>query len=124
MNAGDELSLHDNIQPSTHLDKSTSRKKQKKGNIHSLLEVVYATSDRIANQSETPTKLLIAAKEDMMDKNKQLKEELSKNPGLKIPLKLQVAKKITKDEDLMILFFAAPAEKMSVIVDAILDEKM
>ena len=119
----DELSGQDGMQPSAHSDESTS-KKRKKGNVDSLLEAVYAASDRIANQFEASTKLLIAAEQDMIEKKKQLNEEISKIPGLQVLEKLQVAKKIAKDEDLMILFFAAPAEERSVFVQAILDDQI
>ncbi|XP_074353804.1 uncharacterized protein LOC141692764 isoform X2 [Apium graveolens] len=61
----DELSLHEDMQRSTHSDGSTS-KKRKKGNVDLLLEAVYAASDRIANQFEASTKFLIAAEEDMI----------------------------------------------------------
>lgn len=88
------------------------------------MEAVYAASDRIANQFEASTKLLIAAEEDMMLKKKQLNEELSKIPNLQVLQKLQVAKRIAKDEDLMILFFAAPDEEKIVFVDAILENKI
>ncbi|KAL1812768.1 hypothetical protein ACET3Z_022833 [Daucus carota] len=104
-------------------DESTS-KKRKKGNVESLLEAVYAASDRIANQFEASTKLLIAAEEDMMQKKKQLNDELSKIPNLTVLQKLQVAKKIAKDEDLMILFFAAPAEEKIIFVHAVLDNQI
>ncbi|KAL1805669.1 hypothetical protein ACET3Z_028737 [Daucus carota] len=119
----DELSGQDGMQPSAHSDESTS-KKRKKGNVDSLLEAVYAASDRLANQFEASTKLLIAAEQDMIEKKKQLNEEISKIPGLQVLEKLQVAKKIAKDEDLMILFFAAPAEERSVFVQAILDDQI
>ena len=121
--AADELSLQEDLQRSTHSDESTS-KKRKKGNVESLLEAVYAASDRIANQFEASTKLLIAAEEDMMQKKKQLNDELSKIPNLTVLQKLQVAKKIAKDEDLMILFFAAPAEEKIVFVNGILDNRI
>ncbi|KAK1355091.1 hypothetical protein POM88_048347 [Heracleum sosnowskyi] len=121
--AAEELSLQDDIQPSAHSDESTS-KKRKKGKVDSLLEAVYAASDRIANQFEASTKLLIAAEEDILLKKKQLNEELSKIPNLKVLKKLQVAKRIAKDEDLMILFFAAPAEEKIVFVNAIIDNEI
>ncbi|WOG82132.1 hypothetical protein DCAR_0101294 [Daucus carota subsp. sativus] len=121
--AADELSLQEDLQRSTHSDESTS-KKRKKGNVESLLEAVYAASDRIANQFEASTKLLIAAEEDMMQKKKQLNDELSKIPNLTVLQKLQVAKKIAKDEDLMILFFAAPAEEKIIFVHAVLDNQI
>ena len=92
--------------------------------IISLLEAVYAASDRIANQFKASTRLPIAAEEDMMLKKKQLNEEISKIPGLEVLQKLQIAKKIAKDEDLMILFFAASAEEKSVFVKAILDNEI
>ncbi|KAK1373446.1 hypothetical protein POM88_029639 [Heracleum sosnowskyi] len=111
--------LQDDFQPNPISDKSTN-KKRKKENVESLLEAVYAASERIANQFEASTKLLIAAEEDMLLKKKQLNEELSKIPKLIVLQKLQVAKRISKDEDLMILFFAAPAEEKIVFVHAIL----
>ncbi|KAK1357878.1 hypothetical protein POM88_051134 [Heracleum sosnowskyi] len=115
--------LQDDIQPNPILDESTS-KKQKKGNVESLLEAVYAASERMANQFEASTKLLIAVEEDMLLKKKQLNEELSKIPKLTILQKLQVAKRIAKDEDLMILFFAVPTEEKILFVNAILDNEI
>ena len=119
----DELSLQEDLQRSTHSDESTS-KKRKKGNVKSLLEAVYAASDRISNQFEASTKLLIATEEDMMQKKKQLNDELSEIPNLTVLQKLQVPKKIAKDEDLMILFFEAPAEEKIVLVNAILNNQI
>ncbi|KAK1389962.1 DNA-binding storekeeper protein-relatedtranscriptional regulator [Heracleum sosnowskyi] len=115
--------LRDDIQPNPISDESTS-KKRKKGNVESLLEAVYAASERMANQFEASTKLLIAAEEDMLLKKKQLNEELSKIPKLTILHKFQVAKRIAKDEDLMILFFAAPTEEKIVFVNVILDNEV
>ena len=85
---------------------------------------MYATSDRISNQFEASTKLLIATEEDMMQKKKQLNDELSEIPNLTVLQKLQVPKKIAKDEDLMILFFEAPAEEKIVLVNAILNNQI
>ncbi|KAK1390311.1 hypothetical protein POM88_018489 [Heracleum sosnowskyi] len=107
-----------------HILMSQQAKKEKKGKVDSLLEAVYAASDRIANQFEASTKLLIAAEEDILLKKKQLNEELSKIPNLKVLQKLQVAKRIANDEDLMILFFAAPAEEKIVFVNAIIDNEI
>ncbi|WOG82022.1 hypothetical protein DCAR_0101181 [Daucus carota subsp. sativus] len=107
----------------THSDESTS-KKRKIGNVESLLEAVYAASDRISNQFEASTKLLIATEEDMMQKKKQLNDELSKIPNLTVLQKLQVPKKIAKDEDLMILFFEAPTEEKIILVNAILNNQI
>ncbi|KAL1831197.1 hypothetical protein ACET3Z_000848 [Daucus carota] len=116
-------SFEEDLQRSTHSDESTS-KKMKKGNVKSLLEAVYAASDRISNQFEASTKLLIATEEDMMQKKKQLNDELSEIPNLTVLQKLQVPKKIAKDEDLMILFFEAPAEEKIVLVNAILNNQI
>lgn len=118
--APDEQSVQEEMQGGANSDETSSKKKRKKGNVDSLLEAVYAASDRIANQFEASTKLLIAAEEDMLEKKKQLNEELSKIPRLEVLQKLQVAKKIAKDEDLMILFFTAPAEEKIIFVNAIL----
>ncbi|KAL1823237.1 hypothetical protein ACET3Z_010015 [Daucus carota] len=121
--AADELSVQE-AQPVTHSDESTSMKKRKRGNADALLEAVYAASDRLANQFEASTKLLIAAEEDMREKKKQLNQELSKIPELEVLQKLQVAKRIASDEDLMILFFEAPAVEKTVLVNAILNKEI
>ncbi|KAL1824868.1 hypothetical protein ACET3Z_011646 [Daucus carota] len=99
-------------------------KKRKRGNADALLEAVYAASDRLANQFETSTKLLITAEEDMREKKKQLNQELSKISELEVLQKLQVAKRIANDEDLMILFFEAPAAEKTVLVNAILNKEI
>ncbi|WOH15436.1 hypothetical protein DCAR_0934977 [Daucus carota subsp. sativus] len=121
--AADELSVQE-AQPVTHSDESTSMKKRKRGNADALLEAVYAVSDRLANQFEASTKLLIAAEEDMREKKKQLNQELSKIPELEVLQKLQVAKRIASDEDLMILFFEAPAAEKTVLLNAILNKEI
>nr|XP_017225205.1 PREDICTED: uncharacterized protein LOC108201433 [Daucus carota subsp. sativus] len=121
--AADELSVQE-AQPVTHSDESTSMKKRKRGNADALLEAVYAASDRLANQFEASTKLLIAAEEDMREKKKQLNQELSKIPELEVLQKLQVAKRIASDEDLMILFFEAPAAEKTVLLNAILNKEI
>ncbi|KAL1823236.1 hypothetical protein ACET3Z_010014 [Daucus carota] len=100
--AADELSVQE-AQPVTHSDESTNR---------------------LTNQFEASTKLLIAAEEDMREKKKQLNQELSKIPELEVLQKLQVAKRIASDEDLMILFFEAPAAEKTVLVNAILNKEI